>query len=137
MIGIFSAIFFTEWIGRKSTMIFSLFLGLIGLLSIYFWDKQVAVVGVFLYGAGLDIAYSCVFTFVTEFFSEQDRGKYYNIISMSFAAGIFLNPIAFYLINDWKWVVLVVFILPIIGAMWGFIYIVEDTPIELIAYETA
>ena len=56
---------------------------------------------------------------------------------MSFAAGIFLNPIAFYLISDWKWVVLVVFILPIIGAMLGFIYIVEDTPIELIAYETA
>ena len=70
VIGIFSAIFFTEWIGRKSTMIFSLFLGIIGLLSIYFWDKDVAVVGVFLYGAGLDIAYSCVFTFVTEFFSE-------------------------------------------------------------------
>lgn len=50
-------------------MIFSLFLGIIGLLSVYFWDKQVAVVGVFLYGAGLDIAYSCVFTFVTELFS--------------------------------------------------------------------
>lgn len=59
------------------------------------------------------------------------------MIALSFSAGIFLNPLAFYLIYDWKWVVLVVFILPIIGAMLGFIYIVEDTPIELIAYETA
>jgi MFS family permease len=70
VIGIFSAIFFTEWLGRKGTMVVSLILSLIGLGVIYIYSQTAAVIGVFLYGAGLDIAYSSVFTFVTEFFSE-------------------------------------------------------------------
>jgi hypothetical protein len=46
-------------------MIFSLILSIIGLL-LSFVDSQTAVViGVFLYGAGLDIAYSSVHTYVT------------------------------------------------------------------------
>jgi hypothetical protein len=50
--------------------------------------------------------------------------------------GIIINPAAFYFIHDWKWVALLVFILPIIIALLGFILVVENTPIELIAYNT-
>ena len=98
-------------------------------------SETVVVIGVFLYGAGLDISYSCVFTLVTEFFAEKDRGFFYNIIGLSFATGIFINPVFFYLIDSWKPIVLTAFILPILVAALGFIFYVEDTPIELIAYK--
>jgi MFS family permease len=70
VIGIFSAIFFTEWMGRRYTMVFSLILGMVGLLIAFVFNQTAAVIGVFLYGAGLDISYSSCFTFITEFFSE-------------------------------------------------------------------
>ena len=50
--------------------------------------------------------------------------------------GTLVNPIAFYFIYDWRWVVLFVFMLPIIIAILGFVLVVEDTPIELISYHT-
>lgn len=105
-------------------MVLALFISIIGLCICFIFSQAAAVIGVFLYGAGLDIAYSCVFTFVTEFFSEENRGKFYNIISLSFSLGIFLNPAAFYLIYDWKWVAIFVFILPILISALGFMYIV-------------
>jgi hypothetical protein len=60
--------------------------------------------------------------------------QFYNIISLSFAVGIFINPLAFYLIYDWRWVAGLIFILPILVATLGFVLVVENTPIELIAY---
>ena len=62
--------------------------------------------------------------------------QFYNIISLSFAVGIFINPLSFYFIYDWKWVAVLIFILPILVAALGFILVVENTPIELIAYYT-
>ena len=70
VIGIFSAIFFTEWLGRRGTMIVSLVVSIVGLCVTFIESQTAAVIGVFLYGAGLDISYSSVFTFVTEFFAE-------------------------------------------------------------------
>jgi MFS family permease len=110
-------------------MVLSLVLAIVGLLICLIPSKTVVVVGVFLYGAGLDISYSCVFTLVTEFFAEKDRGFFYNIIALSFAAGILINPVFFYLIDSWKLIVLTVFVLPISAAALGFIIYVEDTPI--------
>lgn len=136
VLGIFSAIFFTEWLGRRGTMAASLLLGVAGLAVAFIPSQTAAVAGVFLYGAGLDISYSCVFTFVTEFFAEENRVQFYNVISLSFALGIFLNPLAFYLIYDWRWVALLVFILPTLAAAIGFLLVVENTPIELIAYSS-
>jgi MFS family permease len=70
VLGIFSAIFFTEWLGRRGTMVACLLLSVLGLCICFISSQTAAVVGVFLYGAGLDIGYSCVFSFVTEFFAE-------------------------------------------------------------------
>lgn len=69
VLGIVSAIFFTEFLGRRRTMVVSLFISILGLCFCFIFSQAAAVIGVFFYGAGLDIAYSCVFTFVTEFFS--------------------------------------------------------------------
>jgi MFS family permease len=136
VIGIFSAIFFTEWLGRRGTMIVSLIISIIGLCITFFWSQTAVVIGVFLYGAGLDISYSSVFTFVTEFFAEEHRGRFYNIISLSFGIGTLVNPLAFYFIYDWKLVAIFVFILPIVISIFGFFLVVENTPIELISYHT-
>jgi MFS family permease len=116
-------------------MILSLIASVLGLLLCLIHSSTVAVIGVFLYGAGLDISYSCIFTLITEFFAENDRGFFYNIITLSFSAGIFLNALAFYYIDNWKIIVISFFILPIIVAILGFIFWVEDTPIELVAYK--
>jgi len=102
-------------------MVLSLGLAIVGLLICLIPSETVVVIGVFLYGAGLDISYSCVFTLVTEFFAEKDRGFFYNIIGLSFATGIFINPVFFYLIDSWKPIVLTAFILPILVAALGFI----------------
>jgi MFS family permease len=70
VVGLFSAIFFTEWLGRKGTMIFGLIISLVGLATINIYSQTAAIVGVFFYGAGMNIAFSSIFTFITEFFSE-------------------------------------------------------------------
>ena len=46
-------------------MVLSLGLAIVGLLICLIPSETVVVIGVFLYGAGLDISYSCVFTLVT------------------------------------------------------------------------
>lgn len=43
--------------------------------------------------------------------------------------GTLVNPISFYFIYNWKLVAIFVFILPIVIALLGFIFFVENTPI--------
>ena len=116
-------------------MILSLITSVLGLLLCLIHSPIIVVIGVFLYGAGLDISYSCMYTLITEFFAENDRGFFYNIISLSFATGILLNALVFYFIDNWRIISITFFILPIVVAILGFVFWVEDTPIELVAYK--
>jgi MFS family permease len=66
VIGIFAAAFLAEWLGRKNTMIMALSQGVIGvLICIFSVNENMAIIGLFFYGSGLDIAYSSIFSLVT------------------------------------------------------------------------
>jgi hypothetical protein len=45
-----------------------------------------------------------------------------------------MNPTVYYFIKSWKLIILLFNIIPILIALLGFVLVIENTPIELIAY---
>jgi MFS family permease len=133
VLGVFVTIFFTEYLGRKGTTNLGLLTSAIGLGLTLIHSQTANVIGVFFYSAGLANSFTIITTFIVEFFPEKNNAQYFNLLTLSFAVGTAINPIAFYFIYDWKMVVIFVFLLPTVITLIGFYFIVENTPIELIA----
>ena len=133
VIGVFVTIFFTEYLGRKGTTNLGLLTTAIGLVLMLIHSQACAVIGVFLYSGGLANSFTIITTFIVEFFPEKNNAQYFNLITISFAVGTAINPIAFYFILDYRQILIYVFLLPVIITLIGFYFIVENTPIELIA----
>jgi MFS family permease len=104
VLGVLVTIFFTENLGRKGTTNFGLLVCAIGLGVMLIHSQPCAVIGVFLYSAGLANSFTIITTFIVEFFPEENNAQYFNLITI-----------------------------PTVITLIGFYFIVESTPIELIA----
>jgi MFS family permease len=133
VLGVLVTIFFTENLGRKGTTNFGLLVSVIGMGIMLIHSQPCAVIGVFLYSAGLANSFTIITTFIVEFFPEENNAQYFNLLTLSFAIGTAINPIVFYLIDNWKLFLIFVFLIPTVITLVGFYFIVESTPIELIA----
>jgi hypothetical protein len=110
-----------------------LFTTLLGIAVLAFSDNfWVAVVGMLLFATGPTIAFNMTYIFVTEMVIESRRQKYKVILASMFSVGALYDVLWFYVLPDFKLVILIFFAIPVALLAGTFIMFFKDTPISLI-----
>jgi MFS family permease len=71
-VGLFIGVIVSDAIGRRSTMLFSLFFTAFGILLVLVVDNiKIKCVGLVIWGSGAEIAFTLLFPYVTEIVTEN------------------------------------------------------------------
>ena len=72
------------------------------------------------------------FSFISETIAESHRDKFSVLIELFYGVGIALNPLWFYLLRDWRTVLIAGYGVPAFLACLGALRILRDTPLNII-----
>ena len=118
-------------------MVGGLIFAIIGSCILSFSDiLELSVIGMWLMTFGLTGPFNLGFIFITEMVEEKQRSKYKILICASFSLGALLVVFWFFIIPDFKWVVLYFYAIPLLILAIIFITFFQDTPISMITKNT-
>jgi MFS family permease len=124
--------------GRKRLMLGNLLICAGGLLiTIFSVDLVMAGVGLFLAMGGIQNAFNIEFYFITEKVSEISRTKYSVVIQLFFGIGVLLNVLWAFAVGDWKWILILFYLVPILIVILGIGLLIQDTPMCLVTKYSA
>lgn len=133
-LGLFAGVIISDAIGRKLTILFSLFFSVLGILiTVGFGNIKIKCIGLILWGSGAEIAYTLLFSYVTEIVCESERSNGYVKLNAAFAGGATANAIVFFLFRDWILVLILYYGLFNFLAFVGLYFYIENPPIEIIS----
>ena len=141
-LGALVAFFVSSLIGdllcSRTIVIMGLVINILSLGVVVFVNNfWIATVGLFFQGFGMFISYNLTYVFVTEMVVESRRQKYKVILAAMFSIGALYDVGLFYIIPDYKVVLMYFFGIPIVGLIVIFGLFLKDTPISLITKKTA
>ena len=102
-------------------------------LSKLYW---LSICGMLLFTTGMILSFNLTYIFVTEMVVESRRQKYKVILAAMFSIGALYDVLLFYIIPDYKVVLMYFFGIPILGLIVVFGLFLKDTPISLITKQT-
>ena len=127
--------FFSDVVGRRTTILFSLIITVIGIaIALVFSDYIVKSIGILFWGTGADIIFAIGFTYVTEIIAEEDRARAYTVISLLMALGSLANPLFFFIFKNWFSTLLYFYGLGFLVVTIAFFFYVESPPIEIVSH---
>lgn len=133
-VGLFIGVIISDAIGRRLTMLFSLFFTAFGILLVLVIDNvKIKCIGLVIWGSGAEIAFTLLFPYVTEIVTENERTNCYVKLNAAFAGGATANAIVFYLFRHWAVVLSLYYGLLNVVAFALFYYYIESPPIEIIS----
>ena len=122
-----------NWMGRRMLMISNLWLAMFGLiLSVCNISDGITAFGLFLSIAGVRNGFNICYYFIAETMDDEKRAETSVLIQFYFGIGMLMNVPTFLLLNNWKLVLVVAFILPLAICIIGFITQIKDTPMCLV-----
>ena len=122
--------------GRK-LLIGGIVVGILGFfLLIFSWSFWVGVIALFLMMFGVMLSYGLSYIFITELVAENRRQTFKIIISATFSVGALTNVLEFYILPNYKSVVIFFFLIPMIILGLAFALFFKDTPISLLTKST-
>ena len=122
--------FFSDAIGRKKTVVLSIFTSILGIAFISAFSNIVLkCIGLLLWGVGSDITFPVAATYISEIVAEEDRPRAYTMLRLVFSAGVLIVPIIFFLVKNWFFVLIFLFGLGFLVAAIGFQIFVESPPL--------
>lgn len=95
-------------------------------------NLYVVGIGLFLMGYGSDSAINICFYFITETMESKNRQKYSILIQVFFSLGGLVNVGYFYLLKNWRVIMLIFLIAPSIVCLVLVIKVIKDTPYFLV-----
>ena len=114
-------------------MVGGLILTLIGLvIQVFSSEIWLGVFGMLLFTTGPIVSFNLTYIFITEMVEEKKRQVYKVVVASIFSVGALTNVLWFYLVPNYKTVLLVFFGIPVIALAIIFIVYFKDTPISLI-----
>lgn len=122
-----------DHIGRKSLIMLCLVLNGIGLtITIFCTSIEIAGVGLFISTIGIQNGFNVCFYFLAETVSESHREKYSVAIQLFYGSGVLLNVPWFYLVRDWRLILIFFYLIPSVLVTVTVLLFVRDTPICLV-----
>lgn len=129
-VGILPVILFSDAIGRRKTVFYSLIMSCVGILvTLLFSIVELQFIGLVLWGAGADIAFAVAASSITELVSEEERAKSYTWFAFAFSTGSVANAILFYFVSNYKYVTYIYYGLGFLICTIAFYVYVESPPI--------
>lgn len=129
LIGYIVFSFYSDNHGRRVTLILAWSFATAGNLLILFSQNLVMVaIGLFMLGSGGGSAVNMCFNFLGEVVEDKTRQRYSVILQPWFALGACLVTTFFIFINSWKFVVLILLVIPSIILLIAIFIYVEETP---------
>lgn len=121
--------YFADNYGRKFGILLCWGVATVGLIilssAVNIW---MAVIGLFLAGSGSESAIRVTMAVLTEVAEFNIRQKYSVALEIAFGAGSVLVPIAYYLIENWRIINLLLILVPAGILMLLYIFYFEETP---------
>ena len=76
------------------------------------------------------------FSLVTETVAESHRERYSVLMQIFFGTGVFFNAVFFYFLEHWKSALWVGYVLPVSLTLLGVIFLMKDTPMNIVVRHT-
>lgn len=132
-IGIFVLALLGGLVSKKTLILGNMFITIIGMVLMVMSSSVImGGAGMFCCILGLNINLHACFPFITETVSQNYRSTYSMLLSVFDTFGGLANVLWFYLLRDFKLVILYCYLLPAVLVTGALIFFVKDTPICMI-----
>lgn len=122
-----------DHMGRKTLITLCLLLNLVGMtLTILAPTIVVAGVGLFISTVGIQNGFNVCFYFLAETVAESHREKFSVAIQLFYGSGVLLNVPWFYLVGDWRLILIFFYLVPSLLVTLSVLIFIRDTPICLV-----
>lgn len=132
-IGIFVLAMVGGLVGKRRLLLVSMWVCLLG-MGLMVWSGSLIIGGVGMFCAvlGSNTSTNLVYTVITETVSSRYRANFSMIAMTSFAIGGLGNVLWFYLLRDFRLVILFFNLIPGVLVMLALIFFIKDTPMCLV-----